>query len=336
MAAASSLGSAAIIAPVVQNTGKSEGGPRPLSSASMSTAGPAGASLAPEQGAVVLLDGTQWRVQYVTSRGLLDLRSEDGGDVRYGVAPSKVTLVPTADATVRLDGTLWRVQYVTSRGLLDLRSEDGSDVRYGVDASAVALVSAAPREQSLPAAAAAPAAEEPPLPPADLPVCDARLELLAGEPLGTGGSGARVVRCHLDGGTEELAAKLLPWRGSFESKRDDMLEELRLCADLAHASIVRFALLAPVLHVAGVPYLAMVMECVPVTLANLIDSRRAASPAPRPFSARRLGAIFGELADALDYLHARPLPILHRDVKPLNICFAATAIDDDARESGGP
>eukprot|EP00966_Prymnesium_polylepis_P030167 701295-Prymnesium_polylepis.1 len=36
------------------------------------------------QGAKVLLDGQQWRIQYVNFRGLLDLRAADGDDVRYG------------------------------------------------------------------------------------------------------------------------------------------------------------------------------------------------------------------------------------------------------------
>ena len=47
---------------------------------------------APTVGAYVLLDGVKYAVQYITSRGMLDLKS-DSGDVQYGVDPATVTVV---------------------------------------------------------------------------------------------------------------------------------------------------------------------------------------------------------------------------------------------------
>ena len=43
-------------------------------------------------GSVVLLDGARYKVQYVSSKGMLNLIS-DSGDVQYGVDSSSVTLV---------------------------------------------------------------------------------------------------------------------------------------------------------------------------------------------------------------------------------------------------
>ena len=46
-------------------------------------------------GSLVQLDGVRYKVQYITSKGMLDLKS-DGGDVQYGVDPSNVSVVPAA------------------------------------------------------------------------------------------------------------------------------------------------------------------------------------------------------------------------------------------------
>ena len=106
-------------------------------------------------GSAVLHDGVQFTVQYVTSKGMLDLKSADGSDVRYGVDPTEVTAVasdpkPKAGDEVLHDGVQFTVQYVTSKGMLDLKSADGSDVRYGVDPTEVTIVgaSAAPRSKA--------------------------------------------------------------------------------------------------------------------------------------------------------------------------------------------
>ena len=94
-------------------------------------------------GSTVLLDGVKYAVQYVTSKGMLDLKS-DSGDVQYGVDPATVTVAeapaaaPTVGAYVLLDGVKYAVQYVTSKGMLDLKSDWG-DVRYGVDPATVTV-----------------------------------------------------------------------------------------------------------------------------------------------------------------------------------------------------
>ncbi|MDC0525587.1 hypothetical protein OAO87_01215 [bacterium] len=110
----------------------------------------------PVAGDMVTLDGMQWKVQYVSSKGKLDLRSADG-DVLYGVDPAALKPPPAAaapeepppppppepaplpvagDMVTTPDGVPWKVQYVSSKGKLDLRSADG-DVLYGVDPAAL-------------------------------------------------------------------------------------------------------------------------------------------------------------------------------------------------------
>jgi len=114
----------------------------------------------PAAGSYVQLDGVRCKVQYVSSKGQLDLKGDDGA-VHYGVDPASVTMSAdqsapaeiTAGCTVRLDGTSFKVQYVSSKGQLDLKSLDGEVVQYGVDPATVTM------EQAL---AAAPAPETAP------------------------------------------------------------------------------------------------------------------------------------------------------------------------------
>ena len=114
----------------------------------------------PAAGSYVQLDGVRCKVQYVSSKGQLDLKGDDGA-VHYSVDPASVTMSAdqtapaeiTAGCTVRLDGTSFKVQYVSSKGQLDLKSLDGEVVQYGVDPATVTM------EQAL---AAAPAPETAP------------------------------------------------------------------------------------------------------------------------------------------------------------------------------
>ncbi len=133
------------------------------------------------------------------------------------------------------------------------------------------------------------------------------------------------------GGVQVLAAKLLP-ATAHEHKRSEMEAEIAICRQLVHqphARLVRFALLAERVEIERAPYLAIVMEYVPVTLLDLIQARAACAPA-RPFSPARLAAIVANLAAALDHLHcAFDPPMMHRDVKPLNVCFPQDALDAD-------
>jgi hypothetical protein len=114
----------------------------------------------PAAGSYVQLDGVRCKVQYVSSKGQLDLKGDDGA-VHYGIDPASVSMSAdqsapaeiTAGCTVRLDGTSFKVQYVSSKGQLDLKSLDGEVVQYGVDPATVTM------EQAL---AAAPAPETAP------------------------------------------------------------------------------------------------------------------------------------------------------------------------------
>ena len=111
-----------------------------------------------QQGGSVLLAGVRCTIQYVSSKGMLDLKGEDG-EVHYGVDPASVELIkapsanPAAGSYVQLDGVRCKVQYVSSKGQLDLKSLDGEVVQYGVDPATVTM------EQAL---AAAPAPEPAP------------------------------------------------------------------------------------------------------------------------------------------------------------------------------
>ena len=114
----------------------------------------------PAAGSYVQLDGVRCKVQYVSSKGQLDLKGDDGA-VHYGIDPAIVTMSAdqsapaeiTVGCTVRLNGTSFKVQYVSSKGQLDLKSLDGEVVQYGVDPATVTM------EQAL---AAAPAPEPAP------------------------------------------------------------------------------------------------------------------------------------------------------------------------------
>ena len=114
----------------------------------------------PAAGSYVQLGGARCKVQYVSSKGQLDLKGDDGA-VHYSVDPASVSMSAdqsapaeiTAGCTVRLDGTSFKVQYVSSKGQLDLKSLDGEVVQYGVDPATVTM------EQAL---AAAPAPETAP------------------------------------------------------------------------------------------------------------------------------------------------------------------------------
>lgn len=218
----------------------------------------------------------------------------------------------------------YRVQYVTFSRKLDLRSDDGK-VLYGIDAANVTFggspaldpPSASVQLHQVPVAEALPE-----------PTSTALIERF-GKPLfKPQGSGASVFRCFLDGDTAEVrVAKLLP-ADIYKAKQQDFLEEIRICRELTHERIVRFDLLAEAIDVDGSRYAAIVMEHVPVTLAHLLNVRRACTP-PRNLSVGRMAALLANLASALHYLHkeCELAPVLHRDVKPLNLCVSAAPTD---------
>ena len=126
------LGQASSIAPVSQG-----GGAPPATTSGC------------HQGGEVFIGATAYKVQYVNSKGLLDLRA--GDTVLYGVDPATVTIPAVVGSVVLLEGAQFTVQYVTSKGTLDLKSAAG-EVQYGVDAGLVKVV-----QGSAAAAALAPA-----------------------------------------------------------------------------------------------------------------------------------------------------------------------------------
>ena len=265
-----------------------------------------------QSGSLVIFEGAEYTVQYITSKGKCDLRSGATGDVIYGIGKEEVTAVHA-----------------------ELASADSGGAPTGhtaEDSTAAAPAPASPALASPAPAAPAPAAPAPAAPPGPA------LEL--GESLAKpGGSGARVHKCCLDlAPGEELAVKLLP-----RSARPDQLEvlvaEAALCQSLHHDSIVRFVLCAASLDIGGAAHCAIVMELLPVSLEDLIVKRAAAqgvasteggsssTPHGAPFGLAALASVATQLAAALSYLHTGfgGPPLLHRDVKPANVFFEAAA-----------
>ena len=234
-----------------------------------------------------------------------------------------------------MDGLRYKVQNVTSQGLLDLKSVGENDVKYyGVAPTSVIVLQAEPESSTEdPPATILDAAEA--IAP-ERAVSSAHIELL-GEPLvKVMGSFARLYKCHLNGGTEALAAKVL-LESTAEHKRSDMLAEIAICRELLpHPRLVRFDLLAERVEIEREIYLAIVMEFVPVTLMQRIQERASAQPS-RPFTPLELAAIIANLAAALDHMHtASAIPIMHRDVMPLNVCFPADVLETAQTEPGTP
>jgi hypothetical protein len=96
------------------------------------------------QGASILYEGSRWEVQYINSKGLLDLKRADGEQL-YGIDPSNVEPAPveekeqkqekialTQGSFIIYEGNTWKVQYINSTGKIDLKRSDGEQT-YGVD-----------------------------------------------------------------------------------------------------------------------------------------------------------------------------------------------------------
>ena len=262
-----------------------------------------------QQGSLVLLGTAEYTVQYMTSKGTLDLKSAATGDVLYGIGRDEVTAV----------------------------SPEGPN-----GATAASPTASAPTE----AAVAMPTGHVPITTAAAVP-SGPELELV-GEPLAKpGGSGARVHRCRLEGhGQVPLAVKLLP-TSARPDQLAVLAAEVELCRRLRDTSIVKFVHLSTSLGVGGVSHCAIVMELLPVSLHGPVVARarphththphdsshhtwqvsleglvevRASQRTREPFDATRLMAITHGIAAGLDYLHARcSPPVLHRDVKPGNV-----------------
>ena len=126
------------------------------------------------------------------------------------------------------------------------------------------------------------------------------------DPLGKGGGG-EVHRAHDVRLQREVAIKILPARGHVDGARQ--IREARAAAQLNHRGI---ATIHDVFDIDGRP--AIVMELVPgPTLAERI--RNTALPAAEAID------VGVQIADAVEHAHA--FGILHCDLKPGNVKFAA-------------
>ena len=154
-----------------------------------------------------------------------------------------------------------------------------------------------------------------------------------------GGSGAQVHRCRLAGVEEDLAVKALDRARARPGQLEVLTAEVELCRRLhgegGAPSIVRFLHLSVEQLIDGAGHVAIVMELLPVSLEELVASRAAATPTPRPFGARYLAGLAWQLADALAHLHGLSPTVLHRDVKPANVFFEARAREADAGAEDG-
>ena len=260
--------------------------------------------LGPAQGDIVFFEGQKCTVQYVNSKGLLDLRSE-GGDVHYGVG--SVTLsVSTAPAAAS----------AAALAAATATPAAASEAAFTASAATTAApATAAPATVAAPAAASAP------------------LLGVLGEQCGAkGGSGALVYAC--SGGVareERCAVKLLNRSTALPDQIEAIEKEATLCATLHDVAIVRFVHTSCAATIPGIDgaCIAIVMQMLPVTLEQLIVARAAAEPR-RHFSSTRLLGISAQVGDGLKYLHGLEPPVLHRDLKPGNLFLEAGALELDA------
>lgn len=262
-----------------------------LSSSSSSAAPPPPPGI--QQDSLVVYEGIEYTIQYITSKGMLDLRSTSTGDVEYGVPKDRVQAVhaDAAASTAKATG-----------------SEPGPTSGNG-NGSARARALEEPMQMQ----------------PA--------LELLGEPLSAPGGSGARVHRCRLDGLREDLAVKLLPRsaRSDQVAVLTAEIELCRSLSSASIVKFVHLATnhgIGGVGHCAIVMELLPVSLEGLIT-RRTAAAAAARLPSPRPFGAAALGSIARQMAAALVYLHEGAgggLAVLHRDVKPGNIFFEAPAL----------
>jgi serine/threonine protein kinase len=135
----------------------------------------------------------------------------------------------------------------------------------------------------------------------------------------------RILRCIGRGGmsvvyqaqnesTGELVAlKMMSYRLIYDAKALARFhQEANLLHSLRHENIASLKRLFPAYHT----YFLVMELCEGVDLANLIGSRG-------PLAESQVRPILGQLARALDYVHARGLA--HRDLKPANVMITRDA-----------
>ncbi|CAM9587396.1 unnamed protein product [Ectocarpus sp. 12 AP-2014] len=135
-------------------------------------------------------------------------------------------------------------------------------------------------------------------------------EIFLGERLG-GGSVGLVHRGQYKG--KNVAVKTLFDRRIDEGLKREFQDELLVLSQLSHPNIVRFygASMIP-------PNLFFVMELCQRSLFDLLHHCR------RAIDVRRRVGMALDVSRAMEYLHSRSPPIIHRDLKSLNLLLAGT------------
>ena len=267
----------------------------PVAVSQLDTHDGGGAPAGLQQGARVQHEGEEWTIQYVTSKGQLDIKSA-AGDVRYGVAPSDVVPLKLSSAPAAVLGAPRPpTQEVTAADAaaevvetLPVLRLDGEPL--GKPGGSGAVVHRCWLEDHATAG-----------------------KMLAVKMLATTGHG-RPDRVAVLRAEAELCRTLEPHP---------------YLVRFVHASA---ALAVPALG--GLPHCAIVMELLPDSLESLIERRAACAP-PKPFGVGRLALMASELAEALRHLHGLNPPLLHRDVKPGNIFFEGGADEDEDGDDVG-
>eukprot|EP01117_Protostelium_nocturnum_P018843 TRINITY_DN7967_c0_g1_i1.p1 TRINITY_DN7967_c0_g1~~TRINITY_DN7967_c0_g1_i1.p1 ORF type:complete len:1128 (+),score=398.43 TRINITY_DN7967_c0_g1_i1:226-3609(+) len=135
------------------------------------------------------------------------------------------------------------------------------------------------------------------------------------EKLGTGGSGASVYRCSLEGFS--CAVKILNLKDASEEERSSFIDEVSIIETLQHDNIVRYLGHDIVDH-----KVRLFMEYYPYSLHAVIQKRRGT-----PFSSKEIIKCCLSVAKGLAYLHNFQHPIVHRDLKSGNVLVALDESD---------
>jgi hypothetical protein len=137
--------------------------------------------------------------------------------------------------------------------------------------------------------------------------------------LGAGSTGAVWVASDAKAGGEDVALKLLHPQMADDRQLVAQLErEASVLTQLAHPNIAR-----PIVFSADGAFVYLAMEL--VDGRALHEELGERSRQRRPYRARELASLFGQLTSAVAYAHAKW--IVHRDLKPHNVIV--TAHDDE-------
>jgi len=129
--------------------------------------------------------------------------------------------------------------------------------------------------------------------------------------LGSGGSGAVVYRCTVNGLT--CAVKILDVTDTIKETVDGFIREITILEGLANESIVRY-----LGHDLMINKIRLFMEYYPFSLSTIVKKYRNLTKMP----SKEIALISYKVALGLGYLHGLNPPIIHRDLKPGNVLVA--------------